>query len=129
MNLEDVCTDCIKAVLDEDLLPIITELDARGTPALAASREKEGGYTEFTFFKHHLNRMMAIAREEDHQSWEFFKYDCCYDVDLHICSCCGDKQPTMTLRFPTLATKDFVRATAIRIYDEWYEEFYPEFYS
>ena len=44
MNLEDVCIDCIKAVLDEDLLPIITELDARGTPALAASRDKEGGY-------------------------------------------------------------------------------------
>ena len=129
MNLEDAFIDCIKAVLDEDLLPIIAELDARGTPALAVSRDKDGGYTEFVFFKHHLDRMIVSAQEEDQEAWEFFKYDCCYTADLKICSCCGGEQPTINVCFPTLAMKNFVRATAISIYNKWHEEFCPELYS
>ena len=110
--------------------PSSKELEHRDTPALEVTRTSDhGGYTEFTFIKSDLSHIIAVAKHEDPESWEFFKSDCLLDEGTYTCSCCGEKQPTMTLRFPTLANKDFVRTTAISIYDEWYEEFYPGFYS
>lgn len=130
MFLLDTCNDCIRTVLDEDLLPIIEELEHRDTPALEVTRNSDnGGYTEFTFIKSDLSHIMAVAREEDPESWEFFKSDCLFDEGTYTCSCCGEIQPTMTIRFPTLDTKSFVRAAAISIYHEWCDEFYPGFYS
>ena len=130
MYLLDTCNDCIRTVLDEDLLPIIEELEHRDTPALEVTRTSDnGGYTEFTFIKSDLRQIMAVSKEEDHESWEFFKFDCLFDEGTYTCSCCGEIQPTMTIRFPTLAMKSFVRATAISIYHEWCDEFYPGFYS
>ena len=130
MFLLDTCNDCIKAEVDEDLLPIIYELEHRDTPALEVNRNSgDGGYTEFTFIKSDLNHIMAIAREEDPESWEFFKFDCLFDEGTYTCSCCGEIYLTMTIRFPTLATKSFVRAAAISIYHEWCDEFYPGLYS
>ena len=124
MLLSNTCIDCIRTVLDEDLIPIICELEVKDTPALAVSRDaNDDGYTEFTFLKSDLAQIMAMAKENP-ESWEFFEHDCMYDEGEYTCSCCGEVQPTMTVRFRTLITKDFVKAATIGIFFEWCEEFY-----
>ena len=124
MLLSNTCFDCIRTVLDEDLIPIIYELELKDTPALAVSRDaNDDGYTEFTFLKSDLAQIMAMAKENP-ESWEFFEHDCMYDEGEYTCSCCDEVQPTITVRFRTLITKDFVRAATIGIFFEWLEEFY-----
>ena len=125
MSLLETCNDCIEANLDKDLLPIIKELGRLNTPALDISRD-EGteGFTEVTFFKNDLAHLISIAKQEDPESYEFLAYDCTYSEGTYTCPCCGQVEPTMTIRFRTAITKDFVRSTAIRIYEAWCEEFY-----
>ena len=124
MLLSNTCFDCIRTVLDEDLIPIIGELEVKDTPALAVSRDaNDDGYTEFTFLKSDLAQIMAMAKENP-ESWEFFEHDCMYDQGEYTCSCCGEIQPTMSVRFRTLINKDFVKAATIGIFFEWLEEFY-----
>jgi hypothetical protein len=125
MLLLDTCNDCIEANLEKDLLHIVKELEKRNTPALDISRDKGAeGFTEFTFFKNDLAHLISIAKQEDPESYEFLAYDCMYSEGTFTCPCCGEVEHTMTVRFLTAITKDFVRATAIGIYDEWCEEFY-----
>lgn len=124
MLLSNTCFDCIRTVLDEDLIPIICELEAKDTPALAVSRDaNDDGYTEFTFLKSDLAQIMAMAKENP-ERWEFFEHSCMFDEGEYTCSCCGEVQSTITVRFRTLITKDFVKAATIGIFFEWFEEFY-----
>ena len=125
MLLLDTCNDCIEANLEKDLLHIVKELEKRNTPALDISRNRDmGEFTEVTFFKDDLARLISIAKQENPESYEFLAHDCAYSAGSFTCPCCGAVEHTMTVRFLTAITKDFVRATAIGIYDEWCEEFY-----